>query len=200
MQQPGIHGASRYPRPWTATREERTWSVKLLAIGTWTSLGSGSRKDAQNQWSPGRRGPAKTQDRPASGTCPQQSIKYSDVTCLAGTHTGSYGVEATGKPVEVRDFAVWRFKDGKVVEISATQDQFSFLKQIGYLPEGVHPAHYLIAPLWASRLEPVDLAERPLSRSVPIALDVAMPAAPAAAAEAMCRGRGINKPAAPSEL
>ena len=26
------------------------------------------------------------------------------------------------------------------------QDQFSFLKQIGYLPEGVHPAQYLIAP------------------------------------------------------
>jgi len=43
------------------------------------------------------------------------------------------GVEATGKPVEVRDFVVWRFKDGKVVEISAMRDQFSFLKQIGYL-------------------------------------------------------------------
>jgi predicted ester cyclase len=31
-----------------------------------------------------------------------------------GTHTGRYGgVKATGKPVEVRDFAVWRFEDGK---------------------------------------------------------------------------------------
>ena len=78
----------------------------------------------------------------------------------------------------MRDFAVCRFKDGKVVEISTRQDQFSLLKQIGYLPEGVHPAHYLIAPRWASRLEPVDLAERTLSCSVPIALDVAMPARP----------------------
>lgn len=44
-----------------------------------------------------------------------------------GTHTGSYGgVEATGKPAEVRDFPVWRFKEGKVVEVSAVQDQFSF--------------------------------------------------------------------------
>lgn len=58
-----------------------------------------------------------------------------------GTHTGSYGsVEPTGKPAEVRDFAVWRFKDGKVAEISTMQDQFSLLKQIGYLPEGVSAA------------------------------------------------------------
>ncbi len=58
-----------------------------------------------------------------------------------GTDAGSYGgVEATCKPVEVRDFAVWRFKDGKVAEISTMQDQFSLLKQIGYLPGGVYPA------------------------------------------------------------
>lgn len=58
-----------------------------------------------------------------------------------GTHTGSYGrVEATGKPVEVRDFAVWRFKDGKVAEISTMQDQLSLFKQIGYLSEGVNAA------------------------------------------------------------
>lgn len=63
------------------------------------------------------------------------------MTCLAGTHTGSYGgVEGTGKPVEARDFAVCRFKDDKVAEISAMQDQFSFLNQIGYPPEGVHAA------------------------------------------------------------
>jgi predicted ester cyclase len=58
-----------------------------------------------------------------------------------GTHTGTYGgVAATGKPVEVRDTAIWHFKDGKVVEILTLQDQFGFLKQIGYLPESVRAA------------------------------------------------------------
>jgi steroid delta-isomerase-like uncharacterized protein len=55
-----------------------------------------------------------------------------------GTLTGRYGgVRATGKPVEVRDLAVWRFGDGKVAEISTIQDQFALLKQIGYLQEEV---------------------------------------------------------------
>jgi steroid delta-isomerase-like uncharacterized protein len=58
-----------------------------------------------------------------------------------GTHTGTYGgVPATGKPVEVRDTAIWHFRDGKVVEILTLQDQFGFLKQIGYLPESVRAA------------------------------------------------------------
>jgi predicted ester cyclase len=58
-----------------------------------------------------------------------------------GTHTGSYGgVVASGKPVEVRDTAIWHFRDGKVVEILTLQDQFAILKQIGYLPESVHAA------------------------------------------------------------
>ena len=58
-----------------------------------------------------------------------------------GTHIGSYGgVAATGKPVEVRDTAIWHFRDGKVVEILTLQDQFAMLKQIGYLPESVHAA------------------------------------------------------------
>jgi predicted ester cyclase len=58
-----------------------------------------------------------------------------------GTHTGPYGgVAATGKPVEVRDTAIWHFRDGKVVEILTLQDQFAILKQIGYLPESVHAA------------------------------------------------------------
>ena len=58
-----------------------------------------------------------------------------------GTHTGRYGgVEATGKPVEVRDPAVWRFEDGKVAEISTIQDQFALLKQIGYFPEEIYAA------------------------------------------------------------
>jgi len=58
-----------------------------------------------------------------------------------GTHTGPYGgVAATGKPVEVRDTAIWHFRDGKVTEILTLQDQFALLKQIGYLPESVHAA------------------------------------------------------------
>ncbi len=52
-----------------------------------------------------------------------------------GTHAGSYGgVKATGKPVQVRDFAVWRFEDGQVAEIPTIQDQFALLKQMGYFP------------------------------------------------------------------
>lgn len=58
-----------------------------------------------------------------------------------GTHTGSYGgIAATGKPVEVRDTAIWHFRDGKVTEILTIQDQFAILKQIGYLPESVYAA------------------------------------------------------------
>jgi predicted ester cyclase len=58
-----------------------------------------------------------------------------------GTHTGPYGgVAATGKPVEVRDTAIWHFRDGKVAEILTLQDQFGMLKQIGYLPDSVHAA------------------------------------------------------------
>jgi predicted ester cyclase len=58
-----------------------------------------------------------------------------------GTHTGSYGgVAATGKPVEVRDTAIWHFRGGKVAEILTIQDQFAILKQIGYLPESVYAA------------------------------------------------------------
>jgi steroid delta-isomerase-like uncharacterized protein len=58
-----------------------------------------------------------------------------------GTHTGAYGgVPATGKPVEVRDTAIWHFRDGKVAEILTLQDQFGLLKQVGYFPDGVHAA------------------------------------------------------------
>ena len=58
-----------------------------------------------------------------------------------GTHAGPYGgIAATGKPVEVRDTAIWHFRDGKVTEILTLQDQFAILKQIGYLPDGVHAA------------------------------------------------------------
>jgi predicted ester cyclase len=55
-----------------------------------------------------------------------------------GTHTGSYaGIKATGKRVQVADFASRRFEDGEVVEISTIQDQSALLKQVGYLPGDV---------------------------------------------------------------
>jgi len=58
-----------------------------------------------------------------------------------GTHTGDYGgVAATGKRVEVRNTAIWHFRDGKVAEILTLQDQFGMLKQIGYLPDSIHAA------------------------------------------------------------
>jgi predicted ester cyclase len=58
-----------------------------------------------------------------------------------GTHTGPYGgVAATGKPVEVRDTAIWHFQNGKVTAILTIQDQFAILKQIGYLPDSVYAA------------------------------------------------------------
>jgi len=58
-----------------------------------------------------------------------------------GTHTGSYGgIAATGRTVEVRDTAIWHFRDGKVTEILTIQDQFAILKQIGYLPKSVYAA------------------------------------------------------------
>jgi predicted ester cyclase len=58
-----------------------------------------------------------------------------------GTHRGEYGgVAATGRPVEVRDTAIWHFRHGKVAEIVTLQDQFGLLKQIGYLPDSVQAA------------------------------------------------------------
>ena len=58
-----------------------------------------------------------------------------------GTHSGSYGgVPATGRAVEVRDTAIWHFTGGQVTEIWTLQDQFAFLKQVGYLPDTVHAA------------------------------------------------------------
>jgi len=58
-----------------------------------------------------------------------------------GTHTGPYGgMAATGKPVAVRDTAIWHLTGGKVTEIWTLQDQFAFLKQIGYLPDSVRAA------------------------------------------------------------
>jgi predicted ester cyclase len=58
-----------------------------------------------------------------------------------GTHSGDYGgVAATGRPVEIRDTAIWHFREGRVAEILTLQDQFGFLKQVGFLPDTVQAA------------------------------------------------------------
>ena len=62
---------------------------------------------------------------------------FSEELRTNGVHVG---VAATGKPVGVRDTAIWHFQSGKVNEILTLQDQFAILKQIGYLPESVHAA------------------------------------------------------------
>jgi hypothetical protein len=54
------------------------------------------------------------------------------------------GAEPPGSPVEVRDFAVWRGKDGKAAEILTTQNQLSSLNQISHLPEEVYAAWRMI--------------------------------------------------------
>ena len=41
------------------------------------------------------------------------------------------GRQGYGQAGGVRDFAVWRFEDGKVAEIWTIKDQFALLKQIG---------------------------------------------------------------------
>jgi hypothetical protein len=52
-----------------------------------------------------------------------------------GRHTGPYGrTEPTGKRVEIADFAVWRFEEGQVAEISTIQDQFALLNRSDTFP------------------------------------------------------------------
>jgi ketosteroid isomerase-like protein len=84
-----------------------------------------------------------TRSAPSALREPAIAVDEKVVTWLAwrGTHVGPYGgVAATGKRVEVRDTAVWRFEDGKVVEIRTMQDQFAFLRQVGFLPPSIYAA------------------------------------------------------------
>lgn len=56
--------------------------------------------------------------------------------CTArGTHTGSYfGVEATRKSVEIAVHGVYRFDDGKIVEMWGVDDVLTLLVELGVLP------------------------------------------------------------------
>jgi steroid delta-isomerase-like uncharacterized protein len=67
----------------------------------------------------------------------QFSLDDTVVTRLVwrGTHRGLYsGVPPTGKAVEVMSLALWRFQEGKVVEIWSITDQFGLFQQLGVLP------------------------------------------------------------------
>jgi hypothetical protein len=61
-------------------------------------------------------------------------------------------VPTSWAPAEVADFAVWRCKDGKVVEILTTHNQLSSLNKISHLPEEAYAAWHLIAACGPQRV------------------------------------------------
>ena len=51
---------------------------------------------------------------------------------LTGTHHGLFmGIEATGRPVEVRGVQIGRFRDGQLVERWGTSNKLGILRQLG---------------------------------------------------------------------
>lgn len=51
---------------------------------------------------------------------------------LRGTHEGEFfGVPASGKKIQVRAMAIYRFQDGKIVEETGMPDIFGMMLQIG---------------------------------------------------------------------
>ena len=52
-----------------------------------------------------------------------------------GTHVGElFGVPATGKPIRVTGIAIWRIRDGKIVEHWHETDGLGLMQQLGVLP------------------------------------------------------------------
>lgn len=50
---------------------------------------------------------------------------------LGGTHEGALmGIEPTGTSVEVEDFVLYRFEDGKVAEVISRPDLFALFVQL----------------------------------------------------------------------
>lgn len=60
---------------------------------------------------------------------------------VRGTQTGAFlGMPASGKPIEVGAFEIWRIKDGKLVETWREFDFYGLLVQLGVLPApGANP-------------------------------------------------------------
>jgi hypothetical protein len=114
---------------------------------------------------------------------------------LCGTHTRLTRCRASGQPVEVRDFAVWRCKDGKGVEIPTTQNRLSSLNQISHLPEEVYAAWRMIASgrlreLWRRSDLPKEAAVPRCSALIPCR----HVRSAAATAVPMRRGHGVKEP------
>ncbi|HEX2896770.1 MAG TPA: ester cyclase [candidate division Zixibacteria bacterium] len=54
---------------------------------------------------------------------------------LQGTHDGTYnGIGATGKNVNSSGMAIFKFRDGLIVESTILTDRLGFLQQIGVIP------------------------------------------------------------------
>ena len=52
-----------------------------------------------------------------------------------GTHEGElFGVPRTGKPIRVSGIAVWRIRDGRIVEHWHETDGLGLMQQLGVLP------------------------------------------------------------------
>lgn len=52
-----------------------------------------------------------------------------------GKHEGElFGIPRTGKDIEVRGFAFWRVRDGKIVEHWHETDQMGLMQQLGVVP------------------------------------------------------------------
>lgn len=56
---------------------------------------------------------------------------------MTGTHTGEYfGVPATGRSLDSTGIAIYRFKEGKIVEEWQEHDKMTLLQQLGVMPAG----------------------------------------------------------------
>lgn len=58
-----------------------------------------------------------------------------------GTHTGDlFGVPATGREIRVSGIAIWRIRDGKIVEHWHETDALGLMQQLGVLPPPEAPS------------------------------------------------------------
>jgi steroid delta-isomerase-like uncharacterized protein len=56
---------------------------------------------------------------------------------FTGTHDGDlFGIPATGKGISVRQIAIYRIENGKVVEEWEVSDQLGLMQQLGVVPAG----------------------------------------------------------------
>jgi hypothetical protein len=57
---------------------------------------------------------------------------------IRGTHRGPlYGIEPTGRTLEVLELGQWRIRDGLIAEAWFFVDELALLRQLGHLPPGL---------------------------------------------------------------